>query len=105
MVKLMIVSIRSGNKLERVRQILENSGKDVIITDKESLNMLVEGKIFGKNFKGSLYLFNFSSPEEDSLKLFTISKPDEVLICDEAGRLEAFSRFIRLVPGLKISEC
>lgn len=105
MVKLVIVSINSEDRLERVKQLLMDSDKDVIITDKKTLNMLVEGKIIGKNFKGSLYLFNYSSPEEDSLKLFTISKPDEVFICDEAGRLETLSRFVKSITGLKISVC
>ncbi|MGB9828132.1 MAG: hypothetical protein ACPLSM_06405 [Thermosphaera sp.] len=105
MVKLMIVSVRSSDKLGKIVQILRDSDKDVLITDRETLNMLVGEKIVGKNFKGSLYLFNFSSPEEDSLKLFTMSKPSEVFICDEAGKLEAFSRFVKLVPGLKISVC
>jgi len=104
-VKLVIVSISSEDRLERVKQLLMDSDRDVIITDKKTLKMLVEGKVVGKNFKGSLYLFNYSSPEEDSLKLFTISKPDEVLICDEAGRLETLSRFVKSIAGLKISMC
>jgi hypothetical protein len=104
-VKLVIVSFKSEDGLERVKRLLMDSDKDVIITDKKTLNMLVEGKIIGKHFKGSLYLFNYSSPEEDSLKLFTISKPDEVFICDEAGKLEALSRFVKSITGLKISVC
>lgn len=105
MVRLILISINSEGQLKKAEGLINNLKSEVFITDSQTLQLLVAKKVLTKDFIGKLYVFDSSSPEEDSLKLFALSKPEHVIICDETGRLEAFSRFVKRVSGLKISEC
>ncbi|MEM0377850.1 MAG: hypothetical protein QXP68_02385 [Thermosphaera sp.] len=105
MVSLVLISVNDGDQLRKAEDLINNFKNEIFVTDMQTLQLLVNKKLLTKGFAGKLYVFNSSFPEEDSLKLFALSKPDDVVVCDEAGRLEAFTRFVKRVSGLRILEC
>jgi len=102
---LVVLSITSSRALEwALRVISAKSPENMwIVVDEKTMKILARRgltRILGER----VVVYSGKKPEEFSLRVLVLAKPDELYVCDERGILEPVIRLLRVLR-ISMYEC
>jgi hypothetical protein len=102
---LLVLSVSTSRSLEWALKLIssERSENMWVVVDEKTMRILAKRGVVS-SIGEKIFIYSGKRPEEFSLRIVVLVKPDEVYICNERGLLEPLVKLIR-VMGIKIHEC
>lgn len=101
---LLVISVRSEEDIRWVRRLLREHANPWIVLDRKSAEILHKERILQEIDKERIIVFKGFRAEELTLKIYKLSQPDIVYICDKFNSLSTLTDFLKFTP-VKIIEC
>ena len=102
---LLVLSVSSSKSLEWALEVISSKRSENmwIVVDEKTMRILAKKSVVSSVGK-KILVYSGKRPEEFSLRVVVLVKPDEVYICDERGLLEPLVKLIKAMR-IKIHEC
>ncbi|MEM4718218.1 MAG: hypothetical protein QXE81_05615 [Desulfurococcaceae archaeon] len=101
---LLVACVRKEEEIRWVRKIFREHKNIWIVLDRKTVEILHREKLLHEIDKDRIIVFKGTRAEELTLKIYKISQPDIVFICDKHGLLKALIYLLKNTP-VKIIEC
>ncbi len=101
---LIIASVKKTDDLNWIRELVNKYRSAWLVTDQKSAELLARENIFSRLEPDRIIVFSGRRPEELSLKIYKISTPDIVYICDKYNVLKPLVELFRIAPVKRV-EC
>jgi hypothetical protein len=101
---VIIASIRKSEDIDWLQNILRDFDDFWIVVDNKSAQILARNNLLDMVSSNRLMVYNGKNPEEFALKVYKVTAPDVVYVCDEHGVLRAIMDFMKFTP-VKIISC
>lgn len=87
---LIAISIRKNDELNWVKTIIERHYKDNVwlVADKKSTEILARSNLLSKVKGSNVVVFASKEPEELAFRIFKVTTPDIVYVCDKYNVLK-----------------
>ncbi|MCC6035174.1 MAG: hypothetical protein LM567_06750 [Desulfurococcaceae archaeon] len=102
---LLVLSVNTNKSLDWALRVINSKRAEStwIIVDEKTMRILAKRNIVGY-VSEKIFVYSGKRPEEFSLRVIALVKPDEVYVCDERGLLEPLIKLIRVMK-IKVYEC
>lgn len=103
---LIATSIRKSSELDWVKTIIEKHYKDNVwlVVDKKSTEILARSNVLSRVGGSNVIVFAGKKPEELALRIFKMTTPDTIYICDKYNVLKVLVDFLK-TTFMKPIEC
>ncbi|MEM1596639.1 MAG: hypothetical protein QXS24_05755 [Desulfurococcaceae archaeon] len=95
---MIVASIRKNNDIEWLKEIVFKHSDLWLITDKKSAEILARENILSRIPSDKLVVYAGRNPEETALRIYKVTTPDVVYVCDNYGVLKSITDFIKYAP-------
>lgn len=101
---LVLFTTQSSASLKLLSSILSKSNSVWLLVDRSTMELIARSELMRKIDASRIIVYSGKKPEELSLKLHAMLKPDVVYACDENSSLKPVLEYL-LAAGIRVVKC